>query len=127
MLPVKEFARFRDDLLALGLKDRYTRGELRNGRFRLFNACGLDVYYAPFHFLNKNARVVLVGLTPGWTQMEEAFRAARHGMARGLRDRSLFRHIDLKSSFGGPMRGNLVSMLDGIGLDECLNIDCCHS
>ena len=127
MLPVKEFLRFHDALLALPVKKSYTRKEIRSGQFRMFSTRGLDVYYAPFHFLNKKARVILVGLTPGWTQMERAFWAARHGMAGGLSGAALFRHIELIGSFSGPMRRNLVAMLEGIGLHEHLNICCCRS
>jgi len=39
----------------------------------------------------SEARVVLLGLTPGWTQMEEAFRAARQGFSAGLEGKDLFR------------------------------------
>jgi hypothetical protein len=127
MLPKTEFDRFRATLSALPLKDRYARKELRNERFRLFRAGGLDVYYAPFHYLNKRARVALIGLTPGWTQMERAFWAARQGMGEGLSGGALFRHIELSASFSGPMRGNLVEMLEGIGLHDCLKICCCDS
>lgn len=59
----------------------------------------LDVHYAPFHYLNENARVVLMGLTPGWTQMEKAFRAAKLGMEKGLDDEALFHYIDMTGSF----------------------------
>ena len=126
MLPIDQFNRFRAELLSLPIgPDRYTRDELINERFHIFSESGLDVYYAPFHYLNKHARVVLIGLTPGWTQMEEAFRAARRGIANGLDGEALFRHIDISASFCGPMRKNLISMLHEIGLHHCLGINTC--
>ena len=126
MLPFEHFSRFLPALLALPVRPAgYTREELINERFHVFNECGLDVYYAPFHYLNQNARVVLVGLTPGWTQMEEAFRAAKLGLAKGLDGEALFHHIDMTGSVSGAMRKNLVSMLNGIGLHDCLEIGSC--
>lgn len=66
-----------------------------------------------------------MGLTPGWTQMEEAFRAVKQGLARGLEGEALFQYVETTGSFSGPMRNNLVSMLDGIGLNNCLKISSC--
>lgn len=76
------FERFRQAILALPVKgeaERYEKSDLLQPHFQLFSEAGLEVYYAPFHYLNEVARVVLLGLTPGWTQMEAAFRAARQG------------------------------------------------
>ncbi|MGI8962727.1 MAG: hypothetical protein ACR2IV_23805 [Bryobacteraceae bacterium] len=127
MLPIEYFDHFRAELFALPVKPHgYTREELINKRFHDFSDCGLDVYYAPFHYLNKNARVLLMGLTPGWTQMEKAFRAARLGIAQGLDGEALFHHIDMTACFGGGlMRNNLISMLNEIGLHRCLKIGSC--
>lgn len=94
-------------------------------RFQLFSDAGLDAYYVPFHYLNHMARVILLGLTPGWTQMERAFWAAKNGLAEGMDGEPLFSFIERTGSFSGPMRRNLVSMLDGIGLNNCLGIDSC--
>jgi hypothetical protein len=128
MLPVSEFDRFQKRIACLPLKEegeRYERAQLICSEFLLFSDSGLDVYYIPFHHVNKIARVVLMGLTPGWTQMEEAFRAARQGTEEGLQDEELFRHIATTASFSGSMRKNLVGMLDGIGLNRELSICSC--
>jgi hypothetical protein len=128
MLPIAHFWRFRDHLLNLPLKggtEKYGKADLICRQFLLFTEAELEVYYAPFHHLNPNARIALVGLTPGWTQMEEAFRAAREGLASGLNGKDLFEYIDRTGSFSGPMRNNLVAMLDGIGLNNQLGISSC--
>jgi hypothetical protein len=130
MLPVEDFDRFREKILSLPLKEeneKYERAELICPRFLLFSQANLDVYYAPFHNLNPNARLALLGLTPGWTQMEEAFRAARKGLSYGLDGQHLFEQIDRTGSFSGPMRKNLVEMLDGIGINALLGISSCLS
>jgi hypothetical protein len=125
MLPFENFSRYWQALLELPTQDRYDKDQLRCERFLLFSESGLEAYYVPFHYLNAKARIVLVGVTPGWTQMERAFWAAKDGLAHGLSGEQLFNYIDKTGSFSGPMRKNLVEMLDGIGLGDCLGIDSC--
>jgi hypothetical protein len=128
MLPHTYFDRFREAILNLPVKsgnEKYNKAELMCQRFLLFSQDNLEVYYAPFHHLNPNARLALVGLAPGWTQMEEAFRAARQGLASGLDGQALFEQIDRIGSFSGPMRRNLVEMLDGVGINRLLGIPSC--
>ena len=129
MLPIEYHDRFKDALaklpeLAVGKK--YQKANLISDQFHLFGDKGLDVYYTPFHHAEKNARVALIGLTPGFTQMEEAFRAAKSGQRAGLSGADLFAHIDATGSFSGPMRSNLIRMLDEIGLNERLGIASCR-
>ena len=44
--------------------------DLFKSEFRLHSETELEIYYAPFEHLNRKARVVLIAITPGWTQME---------------------------------------------------------
>jgi|SRR5579872_181114 len=128
MLPASIFDRFRQAILSLPVmaeNEKYNRTALTCPRFLLFREAGLEAYYAPFHHLNKDARLVLIGLTPGWTQMERAFRAARIGLSCGLDCEPLFEYVYKTASFSGPMRKNLVEMLDGIGLNALLGIPSC--
>jgi len=118
------FEQFRDAITSLPLRNEYQREDLICARFRLLTDRGLEVYYAPFHYLNRDARLVLVGLTPGWTQMELSYREARSGLAAGLSDDEIFYRIEMKASFGGRLRDNLVQMLDGVGLRQCLGVSC---
>ncbi len=128
VLPIADFDRFGPMVALLPLKaegEKYERTELIRPCFHLFSDSGLDAYYAPFHYLNVKARVVLMGLTPGWTQMEQAFRAARIALSCGLEGDALFQQVEATASFSGPMRKNLVEMLDGIGLNRHLGIESC--
>lgn len=91
----------------------------------LMRASGkLAVYYAPFDHVTTTAQVVLVGITPGQTQAHLAIRAAREALSQhGLDEAS--RLAKTAASFGGPMRANLIAMLDGVGLALKLGIDSC--
>jgi hypothetical protein len=127
----QEFEKYRPLIEALGSpplvgdKAFFARSELISEKFFLFCDGKLSAYYAPFHYMNVDARVVLVGLTPGWAQMERAFRTAKLAMAKGLTGDELFDYIKRSGSFSGPMRKNLVSMLDGIGLNQHLKLTSC--
>lgn len=90
--------------------------------FSLAQEGRLHVYWIPFERLNADARLVIVGLTPGIGQMEEAFTAARDALLRGMSTEAALDHIDRVASFAGAMRTNMVTMLDSIGLPDALGI-----
>ena len=35
---------------------------------------GLDIIYAPFESINKKAKVVIVGITPGWRHLTDSYK-----------------------------------------------------
>lgn len=80
------------------------------------------IYYSPFDWFNPSARVIILGITPGWTQMELACRAARKAILLGKTPNEVCREAKMHGSFAGTMRGNLVEMLDGIGLQQALHL-----
>jgi hypothetical protein len=125
MLPFRQFSRYWKAVLDLPRQEHYQKADLRNERFLLFSDSGLDAYYVPFHHLNSKARIVIVGVTPCWTQMERAFSIAKKGLADGLEQEALFDYVDSTGRFNGPMRWNLTEMLDGIGLHTCLKVASC--
>ena len=83
----------------------------------------LEVRYIPFDPLPApDARVVLVGITPGKTQLRRAVATARTALSRGLDDDEVIRRAKSAAAFGGQMRANLIWMLDSIGLPDALGI-----
>ena len=44
----------------------------------------ISIHYAPFDYNNEKAKVVIVGITPGKTQMVNAIAEARRQMASGV-------------------------------------------
>jgi len=78
------------------------------------------VYYAPVEWRNPEARLAIVGVTPGFTQMEIAVRVARRELLAGADPDTACRRAKCAACFAGPMRQNLVSMLDGLTLSEFL-------
>ena len=92
-------------------------------RLLLWKSGPLSVYYAPVDWVNTAARVMLVGITPGAYQAAEFLRAAQACLRAGYSAEETLRRADATGSFSGPMRGNLVTMLDGIALAGALGVD----
>ena len=81
---------------------------------------GVSVYYAPFSWHNTQARLAIIGVTPGFTQMEIVFRVVRRELLTGAATHDACRRAKYAASFAGTMRQNLINMLDGIGLPELI-------
>jgi hypothetical protein len=84
----------------------------------------LRVYWIPFERLNRAARIAIIGLTPGWYQMQQAFTAGRDAFRAGMTDELLvLDQIERQAGFAGSMRTNMTTMLDAIGLPAALDIE----
>jgi hypothetical protein len=70
------FARFADSIRSLPPLAKYGPEHLCTPTFRLYSDRRIELFYAPFDFVNTSAKVALVGITPGFHQMEIAFRTA---------------------------------------------------
>lgn len=82
----------------------------------------LSVYYAPFDHVNAKARVVLVGITPGIQQADNALESAKAALNAGKPAAEALRTAKATASFSGAMRGNLIRCLDTIGVPAKLGI-----
>ena len=95
---------------------------LLTGEFRLAHEDKLEIYYAPFDYINRNARVVLIGVTPGWQQMELAYRIACQALDQNMTPKDVCRKAKSTAVFAGAMRSNLRAMLDKIKLPNVLDL-----
>lgn len=82
----------------------------------------LKVIYAPFEHMPATAKVVIVGITPGRFQAEQALKALHLALVAGKPDKEALRIAKLTASFSGPMRKNLLKMLDHVGLPGKLGL-----
>lgn len=85
----------------------------------------LAAYYAPFDAVNPEARVVLVGITPGRTQAGNALAEARKQLANGVSHADALSQAKRVGAFSGAMRTNLTALLDHIGLPRWLGLTSC--
>jgi hypothetical protein len=92
------------------------------GALALTRAEGMVVSYAPFEHIQRGARVVIVGITPGAQQAGNALIELRRRLIAGDTDEAALAAAKVFASFSGPMRTNLVAMLDHIGLPRWLGV-----
>jgi hypothetical protein len=120
------FNHYKNNVRNLPLKGMYEKKDLFTQEFLYAKDGKVEVYWAPFEFINKDAKVIILGITPGWTQMELAFNYVRYHIDKED-DQQLLSNAKNNASFGGTtMRKNLIDMLDGIGLHNYLNIASCE-
>ncbi len=82
----------------------------------------VQMVYAPFDHVNRDARVVIVGMTPGRFQAANALRAAQQALRAGRSFDQAASEAKVFASFSGPMRTNLVRLLDKVGVAQLLGI-----
>lgn len=82
----------------------------------------LQVCYAPFEYVNPRARLLIVGITPGRTQMLAAVREARRLIDVGATDEEVLVGAKRTGAFIGPMRDGLIAMMDSVGIARWLSI-----
>lgn len=87
----------------------------------------LSTYYIPFDYVNTKAKVVLVGITPGFTQWKNAMHEAQKQLLSGAPEKSAWIAAKRIGAFSGAMRNNLINLLDSIGVNTWLRIGCCDA
>lgn len=95
--------------------------------FLLGQEGALSSHYIPFDYVNRQAKVVLVGITPGLTQWKNAVREAQQQLLRGASTEDVRIAAKRTGAFSGAMRPNLVSLLDRIGIHNWLKIGSCDA
>jgi len=85
----------------------------------------LSVYYAPVEYINPDARLILIGITPGKTQADNSLNAAHASLTKGQSAQEALIQAKQTAAFSGAMRPNLIAMLNRIGLDRWLNLNTC--
>lgn len=85
---------------------------------------GISVEYAPFDYVNKSAKLAIFGITPGRHQADVASRMAREAIELGRSDEDTLRLAKQAASFSGPMRANLVDILNHLNIDKLIGVGC---
>lgn len=96
---------------------------VRDKRLVMDEDGSIRIYYAPFEYLNHEARIVLVGITPGPTQMQNANLEARRVLLnRGSDEQALKAAKQVGAFSGEPLRTNLVKQLRHWGVHRWLGL-----
>ncbi len=98
-----------------------------NGALVLAREQNVVVSYAPFDHVNRSAKLVIVGITPGRRQAVDALTVFRAALLAGNRVEEANQAAKAHASFSGSMRSNLVRMFDHVGIQRYLEIGSCGS
>ena len=92
---------------------------VKDKKFLLEKEKNIEIYYAPFDYINSKAKIVIVGITPGLQQMLQSYEV--------IMQRKSLKEVKDLSSFKGSMRTGLIRYLDELKINDILKIKSCES
>lgn len=111
------FSRFKDTITRFGVDAATMPGVV------VQRDAGHYLVYTPFEGVNPHARLCLVGITPGPTQVIDAYGCIR-SLAIRAEDPADFEKIKRYATFSGSaVRPNLVKLLDGTGVTDLMGLE----
>ncbi|QAY67613.1 hypothetical protein [Paenibacillus protaetiae] len=117
MFRQSNWERYKPAMLGLPANRELTREDLMAEPYLMGRHGKLSMYFAPHNELvNEHAELVIVGITPGWTQMRIAFETAVQRFRRGESDEQIAAAAKHQARFAGAMRRNLYAMLHELGI-----------
>ena len=117
---------YKDIIKKLPLKDKYTKEELLTEDFLLDKENNIEVYYAPHNeYINSEAKIFIIGITPGFQQMSTAIAMARKELEYNNNIEEMQYKCKVAGRFSGSLRKNIISMLDEIRLKNVLHLNSC--
>ncbi len=110
----------------LPIKNKYTKEEILIEDLLIEKENNIEIYYAPHNeYINTNAKIFIVGITPGFEQMSTSISTARKCIEENMKIDNIRYECKRAGRFSGSLRKNIISMLDIIKLNEGLNIKSC--
>ena len=92
---------------------------VKDKKFLLEKEKNIEIYYAPFDYINSKAKIVIIGITPGLQQMLQSYEV--------INQRKSLKEVKDLSSFKGSMRTGLIKYLDELKINDILKIKSCES
>lgn len=112
-----QFAQFSEKLRRLGAAG------VESHEFDLGKQGPYRLQYIPFEHVNRAAKLVIVGITPGPTQLRLAYDTAQRLLQQSTSTAEILTSVKKIGAFGGPsMRPNLLKMLRYFRFDKLLKL-----
>ncbi|WP_432403968.1 hypothetical protein [Wukongibacter sp. M2B1] len=114
---------FKSHIKELENKEKYRKVDLLNEKFLIASRGEVAIYYSSHNeIINEGAEILIVGICPGWRQMEMAIRVTRELLNMKLDDDEISKRIKLKTRLFGTTRKNLIYMLNRLELHKVLGL-----
>lgn len=111
----------------LPVKKKYTKEELLIPTLCVAEEGPIALYYVPHNeTINTKAKVFIVGITPGFSQMNTSLMVARQCMEENKSLEMIPYECKKAARLSGVLRKNTCDMLDELGLKAYLGISSCH-
>lgn len=120
------FSQYADTIRTLNLVDIHDARSLPQC-LEIAREGNVSINYIPFDYINPKAKLVLVGITPGFTQLRNALGEAQKQLTAGADHTAALIAAKSTGAFSGSMRPNLVGMLDHLKVNAWLGIKTCDS
>ncbi|WP_054741042.1 uracil-DNA glycosylase family protein [Cellulosilyticum ruminicola] len=123
---MKQMPKIKDyynEIAKLPLKKTYTKEELIVPEFCIEEEGNISIYYNTHNeYMNPNGKVFIVGITPGFAQMNTSIIAARKCIEEGVPLEEMPYICKKEARFSGTLRKNIIEMLDELNVQEALGI-----
>lgn len=108
----------------LPFKTKYTKEELLIPELLVKEEKQIAIYYAAHNeYFNPKAKIFIVGITPGFAQMETSIVAARRCIQEHIPLEEIPYICKKEARFAGQLRKNIITMLDELKLGEALGLE----
>lgn len=117
---------FREKINKLPIKESYSKDELLTREFLIDKDNKVEIYYSPHNeYINKHAKIFIIGITPGFQQMNNAIVTARKALNINKPIKEIQYECKVVARFSGSLRKNMIIMLDEINLNKFLDLTSC--
>ncbi|MDA0821626.1 MAG: hypothetical protein O3C28_04280 [Proteobacteria bacterium] len=89
---------------------------------RIYADDAIEVWYSPMGAATENAKIWILGITPGWNQMQIAYASAADARSNGTSPHAAAAMKKPAVAFAGSMRHNLVTMMDELGVHDIFSV-----
>jgi hypothetical protein len=108
-------------------KERYEKKDLLTPSFLIQRQGDLEIYFSAHNeYINGQAKVIILGITPGWSQMEKSIRLTKNLLEQDFDMEEIYKIVKKECRFAGSMRTNLIQMLDELELHKYLLLHSCE-
>lgn len=113
-----------EKIKALPIKNTYTKEELIIPEFLIEEEKQVALYYATHNeYMNPKAKVFIVGITPGFQQMNKSIVAARKCIEANIEIKEIAYICKREARFEGSLRKNIIAMLNELELPQKFQIE----
>ena len=118
---------FKDKILSLKDKSQYDKEDLLKEDFLIKKEDDIEIYYAAHNeYINKNAKIFIVSITPGWLQMERSIYTAKKYLEQNIDYNKISKICKIQCRLYGASRTNTINMLNELNLYEYIGLKDCE-